>query len=480
MRRRRRVIMEKPFLGMRELTRRQRVSTQLEQELALRGVAQAVVYLDAPLAPQSIAQGERLRRRHDLDELEGCFVKDERSIAASLASASLAMSARAPRRGHRAHALSPPRYFSDIPRYRVFESLGVLMGDVHHDGLERLATNPRVKYIASSIGFNLIRPVASRAALPAANTATWGIEMLEVPRLWKAGIDGTNVRVGHLDTGVDPNHPSLIGAVAGFLLTDEHGIGDPTITAFDTEEHGTHTAGTIAGRAVSGRAIGVAPGAHLYSSAVLDGGNLVARILTGMEWAANQGVRILNLSIGLRPYHDDFRPLMTTLRENGILPVCAVGNSGPGSSSSPGNYDMVLSVGDCDAMRHVDPTSSSQWFSRPDDPLVPDLVAPGVDVISARPGGGYQSLDGSSQGAAHMSGLAALLWQAKPGASVAEIESAILNSCTLGSMPSDRANRGLPNAPRAYEILMGKSLPAAKTKTAVRTEVGEPGSVAVT
>jgi subtilisin family serine protease len=451
------------------------VSVQLEQELALRGVAQVVVYLEPARPP--VAAGERVRRREDLDELESCFVKDERSVAACLASASLAMSARASRRSHRAHALSPPRYFSDIPRFRFFPTLGVLMGDIHHDGLERLAAHPGVRFVASSIGFNLIRPVASRSALPQANTATWGIEMLEVPRLWAAGLDGTNVRVGHLDTGVDPNHPALLGAVAGFLLTDEHGIGDPTITAFDTEEHGTHTAGTICGRPVSGRAIGVAPGAHLYSSAVLDGGNLVARILTGLEWAADQGVRILNLSIGLRPYHDDFRPLMIRLREHGILPVCAVGNSGPGSSSSPGNYDTVLSVGDCDVQRHVDPTSSSQWFSRPDDPLVPDLVAPGVDVISARPGGGYQSLDGSSQGAAHISGLAALLWQAKPDASVAQIESAILNSCILGSMPSDRANRGLPNAPRAYEALTGKALPAAAPKSALPAKAADSAAV---
>jgi subtilisin family serine protease len=153
--------------------------------------------------------------------------------------------------------------------------------------------------------------------------------------------------------------------------------------------------------------------------------------------------------------------IMATLRASGVLPVCAVGNSGPGTSSSPGNYDLVLSVGGCDAHREVDRNSSSQWFARADDPLVPDLVAPGVDVISARPGGGYQSLDGSSQAAPHLSGLAALLWQARPEATVAEIESAIFNSCALGSMPQDRANRGLPNGPRAYEILTGHALPSA-------------------
>lgn len=450
--------MAMPFLEVRELTRRQRVSPELEKELAMRGVAQAVVYLDpAQLPPRKNVQADNPRRAEDFGDLDSCFVKDERSVAASLASASLAMTARAPRRNSRQRALAPPRYYSDIPRIRYFPALGILLGDIHHDGLERLAASPRVRYIGSSIAVNLIRPTAARTAALASDT-TWGIGMMGIPRLWQEGLDGSGVRVAHLDTGVDANHPALSGAVAEFLFVDEHGVGDPTVAAFDTEEHGTHTAGTIAGRAVSGRAIGVAPGAMLYSAAVCDGGNLVARILAGMEWASRQGVRILNLSIGLRPYHDDFRMIMATLRASGVLPVCAVGNSGPGTSSSPGNYDLVLSVGGCDAHREVDRSSSSQWFARPDDPLVPDLVAPGVDVISARPGGGYQSLDGSSQAAPHLSGLAALLWQARPEATVAEIESAIFNSCNLGSMPQDRANRGLPNAPRAYEILTGHSL----------------------
>ncbi|HTU65650.1 MAG TPA: S8 family serine peptidase [Steroidobacteraceae bacterium] len=441
---------------MRDFARRERVSPELEKELALRGVAQAVVYLEPPdHAPRNAFSA---RRGNDMGDLDSCFVKDERSVSASLASASLAMTARDPRRHHKLRALAPPRYYSDIPRLRYFPWLGILLGDIHHDGLERLASHPRVRFIASSAAVGLIRPSAGRTAALAADT-TWGIEMMEIPRLWNAGLDGQGVRVGHLDTGVDASHPALSGAVAAFLFVDEHGIGDPSIAAFDTEEHGTHTAGTIAGRVVSGRAIGVAPAASLYSAAVCDGGNLAARILAGMEWAAASGVRVLNLSIGMRPYQEDFRPLMATLRSNGILPVCAVGNNGPGTSNSPGNYDIVLSVGNCDAHREVDRTSSSQWFARPEDPLVPDLVAPGVDVISARPGGGYQSLDGSSQAVPHISGLAALLWQACPEATVEQVEDAIFESCTLGSMPQDRANRGLPNAAHAYEILMGSQVP---------------------
>jgi subtilisin len=69
----------------------------------------------------------------------------------------------------------------------------------------------------------------------------------------------------------------------------------------------------------------------------------------------------------------------------------------------------------------------------------------------------------------HIAGLAALLWQAMPSATVAQIESAIQNSCVLGSMPHNRANRGMPNGPRAYQLLTGNPLPASVATRPVTT-----------
>jgi subtilisin family serine protease len=106
--------------------------------------------------------------------------------------------------------------------------------------------------------------------------------------------------------------------------------------------------------------------------------------------------------------------------------------------------------------------SSSQQFVRADDMLAPDLVGPGVDIISAKPGGGYQSMDGTSMATPHIAGLAALLFQAKPTATPDEIEQAIFSSCEGGpGLPSSRANRGFPNAPRALaHLLKGRTITA--------------------
>jgi subtilisin family serine protease len=188
---------------------------------------------------------------------------------------------------------------------------------------------------------------------------------------------------------------------------------------------------------------------------VIEGGNVIERVLGGMDWALGQGARILSMSLGFRGFVDDFEPITRILRQRNVLPVFAVGNEGPGFSRSPGNYFNALSVGASDNKMKVASFSSSQKFSRALDPNVPDLVAPGVNVSSAAPGGGYQAMDGSSMATPHIAGLAALLLQAVPSATVDQLEAAIFKSCTLpASMSAERANRGFPNAVRALSLLL--------------------------
>jgi len=295
---------------------------------------------------------------------------------------------------------------------------------------------------------------------------TWGIEFLKVPKLWAQGLSGKGIRVGHLDTGADGKHPALKTAFAAFAEFDSFGVEvKPGPKPHDTGEHGTHTAATIAGRPVQGRSIGVAPEAKLASAIVIEGGNVIARILGGMDWAISQNVRVLSMSLGIRGFLDDFLDVTKIIRAKNILPVFAVGNEGPGTSRSPGNYAQSLSIGAIDAKAKIASFSSSQKFVRTDDPIVPDIVAPGVNVISAKPGGGFQAMDGTSMATPHVAGLAALLLEAKPNATASEVESALFASSTLGSISSVRGNRGFPDAVRAFTVLTGITLNGASTKS---------------
>ncbi len=400
------------------------MSSHIQEELKGSGVARVIVVLKT---------GER-SGPSDPDPILRHFVASEYSQVSAMAAAS---------RGRRA-----------APTGLFFPNLGVCLGTVDRPALSRLRQTRGVGRVLGAPPLSMIRPRRIAAATLTRRT-TWGLDLLGAPQLWAQGLEGSGIKVGHLDTGVDGKHPALRRALAAFAEFDDFGRQvQPTPSPHDTDEHGTHTAGTIAGRPVQGKSVGVAPKAQLCSAIVIEGGDVVARVLGGMDWAIGQGVKILSMSLGFRGWWDDFLPLTRILRARGILPVFAVGNEGPGTSRSPGNYAEALSVGAVDRNRRVATFSSSDRFRRQRDSIVPDLLAPGVDVVSARPRGGYQTMDGTSMATPHVAGLAALLWQAKPNATVARVEQAIFRSCAVPPGGSaTRYGRGIPDGPRALQFL---------------------------
>lgn len=413
----------------------------IQQELASRGIAQVLVFLRGA-APEAKAA----------NALSKYFQTSELSQGTELGLA--AGEGHVLSAGVRRGVAKPTRAARDVPAVRIYPRLGVMLGTATREGIAALRAEPGVARVSGAPVFSLIRPSA-KAAAKLVDKRTWGIDAMKIPELWKEGLRGEGVLVGHLDTGADGGHPALKDALAGFAEFDDLGREvTPSSPPFDSDDHGTHTAATIAGRSVGGRHVGVAPEAKLASAVVIEGGDVVARVLGGMEWSLGQGVRVLSMSLGFRGWWDDFVMLTRILRARGVLPVFAVGNEGPGTSRSPGNYVEALSVGAHDANSAVADFSSSQRFKRKKAAFVPDLVAPGVDVVSAAPGGGYQSMSGTSMATPHVAGLAALLLQAVPEASVDRIERAIFRSCQRpAGMPQARGNRGMPDAVAALREL---------------------------
>ncbi len=409
------------------------MSFDISNQLQHFGIAQVMVVLKQPFPKVSKSQ---------LGELQKHFTWAKTSHGAQL-SASLSQDKKG--------AVKPP------PPMKYFRNLGVALGTVEKDGYRWLKKQKDTLIMGAPM-ITLIKPERVDAARPR-RKVTWGIEQLGVPDLWQQGLTGKGVLVGHLDTGVDSKHPALKKAIEAFAEFDMLGNQvSPAPEPHDSGDHGTHTAGTIVGRQVKPGKVreysfGVAPGAKLASAMVIEGGDVLRRVLGGMDWAVGQGVRILNMSLGFPGYWSEFQPIVDVLRSRGILPVFAVGNEGPGTSRSPGNYVKPVSVGAVDKDGKVAYFSSSQLFQRKDEPIVPDLVGPGVDVLSAMPDNQYARMDGTSMATPHISGLAALLWEAKPEATVDELEAAIFGSCRRGKQLKERVNRGLPNAIRALQAL---------------------------
>lgn len=347
----------------------------------------------------------------------------------------------------------------DPQRYQVspvtfLENLGIVLGSVSTNGLNALRRQKMVRKIRPIPELRLIRPRRISLAQPRPEI-NWGLRQLNIPSLWKKGLDGQGIKIGHLDTGADGTHPMLRDAFAAFAEFNYIGKQiQPDPPPHDTDVHGTHTAGIIVGRPVDSYRMGVAPKAKLASGIVIEGGKVTLRILAGLNWILRQGVRVLSVSLGIPGRADFFLDITNTLLKKGILVVVAIGNEGPGTSRYPGNYANVLSVGAVDENQNVAHFSSSDQIPPRPLRIVPDLVAPGVGIVSCAPGNRYISMDGTSMATPYLAGLAALLFQSKPSATPARVRRAILESCELAKpITRDRVKYGIPDAEVALRDL---------------------------
>ncbi len=281
---------------------------------------------------------------------------------------------------------------------------------------------------------------------PGLRDKSWALRHLGITACHAQGLTGQGVLIGHLDTGVAADHPDLCGKIAAFQFFDNDGDPVPGPDPLDTGSHGTATASLICGETT-----GTAPGARLCSAVVIDGGKCLVRVLCGLEWLLSFNIRVLSMSLGLPGENPLFSIILSRLRERGVLPVLPIGNTGVGWSCSPGNYADILAVGAVDAGGQVARFSGSQWFDRDENPCKPDVVAPGVEVRCASPDGGYQQCSGTSMASAYVAGIAALLFEALPGATVEQVETALRLSCE--PHPDYRAGEGIVHAERALVYL---------------------------
>lgn len=290
----------------------------------------------------------------------------------------------------------------------------------------------------------------------------WGVERVGAPAIWGAfGNRGAGVRVAVLDTGVDASHPDLRGKIKEWAEFDQKGNRVRRSKPHDTDRHGTHVCGTIVGGGASGQFVGVAPEAEIYAGLVLNGrkGGTVSQILAGLDWAIEQRVDIINLSLGgltlKRVVRSPFHRSLFNAASIGISVVAAVGNDGNQTSGTPGNDFFAFAVGAVDLKdrcagfsggvthvinesEHIDPRLLPMSYSKP------DLCAPGVDIRSSLPKGGWGVLSGTSMATPHVAGAIALLRSSCSGFS--ELpgfrRSSVIQDIILGTVV-DLGERGL-------------------------------------
>lgn len=246
---------------------------------------------------------------------------------------------------------------------------------------------------------------------------------IRAPQVWEQmRNDGEGITICVVDTGIDATHPDFAGRVG--LTADFSGKG----SALDGNGHGTHVASTAAGTgaASGGKYVGVAPGATIMAAKTLsdNGSGRMSSVMAGLEWAAQNGADVLNLSLGSRGSSDGSDALSTMCNavvDLGKIMVVAAGNSGPRQATigSPGAADKVITVG-----ASTDQDSVARFSSRgptADGRVKPDLVAPGSKIVAARAAGTsvgqivddhYTGASGTSMSTPHVAGLCALMLRA--------------------------------------------------------------------
>jgi len=248
-------------------------------------------------------------------------------------------------------------------------------------------------------------------------------------------VTGQGIRIAMLDTGVDKHHPMLEGKV----LYEKSFVGDDN--ASDEHGHGTADASVLAGQ--SERFTGIAPGAQILNAKVLDkdGKGTTASILEGIDWAVRYGADIITMSFG-GPYNDPDSPIHEAIREageNGVVVVVSAGNCGVEAQdptcrdymgvTTPGNSPDVITVGSVNDQRGHAPFSSGQAFETEQGIMIkPDVVVPGVEVITASLHNEYAAISGTSVSAQIVGGIAALLLEMDPDLSPQQIKTLLKQS----------------------------------------------------
>ena len=276
--------------------------------------------------------------------------------------------------------------------------------------LAALKADPGVAYAATN---QKRRWLAPEPAVPAIKfeadggddllETLWGMKRIGAIETWPQHQGTRDVKVAVVDTGVDYNHPDLVGRVVkGRDVVNKD--DDP----MDDQSHGTHCAGTIAAGLGDGGVVGVAPNVTLLAVKVLnaDGWGDDVGVAEGIVYAADQGAHVINLSLGGAEQVQVINDAVAYATAKGSLVVAAMGNEGSGEPSYPGASPGAMAVA---ALQPGDLIASySNWGPHC------SVLAPGSWVMSTLPNGRWGRKTGTSMATPHVAGLAALLKSARP------------------------------------------------------------------
>lgn len=279
--------------------------------------------------------------------------------------------------------------YGTVERFSLIPYVALRTDETH---AQKLLSRPKTLFNGLEAQIHYSRKYSVKPMRARPSTDTWHLDIIRAPQAWKYS-RGEESTVAIVDTGIDYDHPDLQERFTGVS-----GVSFISNDPYDDNGHGTHVAGIVAGKKT-----GVAPETKLYAVKVLDeeGSGSEIDVLKGVEWAIEQGVDVINLSLGSEASSGAEQALISEAAKRGIAVCAAAGNDGSPIYNYPGSCDGAIGVA------AIDREKNRASFSNYNDCV--DLSAPGVAVYSTWPGGGYETLSGTSMATPCVSGAAALL-----------------------------------------------------------------------
>ncbi len=311
-----------------------------------------------------------------------------------------------------------------------------------------LSRDPRVASAQANHVYALVGQ-----AMPALARAQYAVGKLRLNEA-HASATGKDVSVAVIDSDVDTGHPAL-----GDAVSERHDALDGGQPAA-AHPHGTAIAGIVGARAQLASA---APEARLLTVRAFSGETRAGaqgttlHVARGLDWAGKMGARVVNMSFA-GPWDATLSEFLAAGAGRGAVYVAAGGNAGPASPPLfPAADPNVIAVTATDAEDRIFPAANRGSHLC--------VAAPGVDILVAAPNGTYGLLSGTSMAAAQVSGVVALMLQAKPGLKPAEVRAALTRSARdLGPPGPDREfGAGFADAEGAVRVLIA---PVAETPQA--------------
>jgi serine protease len=249
-------------------------------------------------------------------------------------------------------------------------------------------------------------------------------QQVRAPQAWETELGEDYVDIAVVDQGTDYEHTDLQSRFGENKGTDEVWFfkDDPSPIFDGTENHGTHVSGIASASTDNGVGIAGISNSRLLSVRALTtiGSGSTASIADGVQYAADQGANIINLSLGAGERTQTMKDAIDYATANGSLPIAAAGNNGEEGVSYPARFEDVVAVG------AVDDTENLTEFSQYGRYL--DVVAPGKNIRSTVPGDEYSTLSGTSMACPAAAGVAALGLAANPYMGVAELRALLKES----------------------------------------------------